>query len=422
LDFSATADVLAANFRRAAGGTFTDAFTITRGAAPPNQPPTADFTPSCTQLACTVNAGASTDIDGTVTTYAWQFGDGGTGSGVTSSHTYAAAGTYTVTLVVTDDDGATDTTTRSVTVAPTPNQPPTASFTKSCTDLACSFNASASTDGDGTVASYAWSWGDATADGTGVTPNHTYAAAGTYTVRLTVTDDDGATDATTTSVTVSAPPPVTVLAADAFERAVPSGWGSADTGGTWTFSGSSSVLSVGSGVGQMRLAAGYGAWVALPAVSSSATDLRAAVSLDKGATGSGFYVSLAGRRVAGTGDFRSKVRIASNGGVWISLVRTNAANAETVIAAESLVPGITIAPGQQLLVRVQAVGTAPTTVRTRAWASGTSEPTTWQKTATDATAGYQVAGGVELYFYLSGAATNAPITVSVDDLKAVPAP
>jgi hypothetical protein len=106
--------------------------------------------------------------------------------------------------------------------------------------------------------------------------------------------------------------------------------------------------------------------------------------------------------------------------VW--LVRTNAANAETVIAAESLVPGITVVPGQQLLVRVQATGTSPTTVRTSVWAAGTTEPTTWQKTTTDATGGYQVAGGVGLYFYLSGTATNAPITVAVDDLKAVPAP
>ena len=422
LDFSVTADVLTANFRRAAGLTFTDAFTITRGAAPPNQPPVADFTPTCSQLACSVNASASSDPDGTISSYAWQFGDGGTGTGVTSSRTYAAAGTYTITLTVTDDDGDTASTTRSVTVAPTPNQPPTASFTNSCTDLACTFNGTGSSDPDGSIASYAWNWGDGTADGTGSTPSHTYAAAGTYTVRLTVTDNNGATGTTTTPVTVTAPPPVTVLAADAFGRTLASGWGTADTGGAWTNSGSATALSVGSGVGRVTLNAGSGPWIALAGVSSSSTDLSATIALDKVASGSGAYASLNGRRVPGVGDYRAKVHYTSNGGVWLSLQRATAANAETVLAAETQVPGITMAAGEKLLVRVQVTGTSPTTVRARVWKSGTTEPTTWQKTATDSTAGYQAAGSVGLYLYLSGSATNAPITMSIDDFKAVPFP
>src|SRR3712207_7552897 len=55
---------------------------------------------------------ASADPDGRVTGHAWDFGDGRTGTGVTASHTYAAAGTYTVRLTVTDDRGATATTDR----------------------------------------------------------------------------------------------------------------------------------------------------------------------------------------------------------------------------------------------------------------------------------------------------------------------
>jgi PKD repeat protein len=422
LDFSVTADLLTADFRRASGGTFTDSFTITRGAPPPNQPPVAAFTPTCSQLACSVNAAASDDPDGTIASYAWQFGDGSTGTGVTSSRTYAAAGTYTITLTVTDDDGATDTTTRSVTVAPTPNQSPTASFTSSCTDLVCSFNGTGSNDPDGSIASYAWNWGDATAAGSGATPSHTYAAAGTYPVTLTVTDNNGATGTTTTSVTVTAPPPVTVLAADAFGRTLASGWGSADTGGAWTFSGSATNLSVGSGVGQVRLNAGSGPWLALAAVSSSSTDLSTTIGLDKAVTGSGVYVALNGRRVAGVGDYRAKVHYTSNGAVGLSLQRTNATNAETVLVAETVVPGITMALGDRLQVRMQVTGTSPTTVRARIWKAGTTEPTTWQKTATDSTAGYQVPGAVGLYNYLSGTATNAPLTVSFDDLRAVPGP
>jgi PKD repeat protein len=72
-----------------------------------NQPPVAAFTPTMSQLAGTFNGSASTDPDGTVETYDWDFGDGTPhGSGQTATHTYANPGTYTVTLTVTDDDGA----------------------------------------------------------------------------------------------------------------------------------------------------------------------------------------------------------------------------------------------------------------------------------------------------------------------------
>ncbi|NTW39163.1 MAG: PKD domain-containing protein [Cellulomonadaceae bacterium] len=113
LDVRATASTLTARFVRASGGTFADAFTI---GPPPagNTPPTASFTTACTLLDCTVDASASSDPDGTVTGYAWNFGDGSTASGVTAAHHYAASGTYTVTLSVTDDGGATGSTTRSV--------------------------------------------------------------------------------------------------------------------------------------------------------------------------------------------------------------------------------------------------------------------------------------------------------------------
>jgi hypothetical protein len=85
------------------------------------------------------------------------------------------------------------------------NAAPTASFTSSCTRLACSFNGSASADADGSIASYSWDFGDGTAAASGATPTHTFAQAGTYTVTLTVTDDRGGTSTSSRAVTVSNP-------------------------------------------------------------------------------------------------------------------------------------------------------------------------------------------------------------------------
>jgi lysophospholipase L1-like esterase len=102
---------------------------------------------------------------------------------------------------------------------PPPNTAPTASFTSSCEALTCSFDGGGSVDPDGEVVGYAWSFGDGTGD-TGATTSRTYASAGDYTVRLTVTDDDGATGTITQVVTVTAPedpppgPDATVHVAD----------------------------------------------------------------------------------------------------------------------------------------------------------------------------------------------------------------
>ncbi|MGD8867481.1 MAG: PKD domain-containing protein, partial [Gemmatimonadales bacterium] len=75
---------------------------------PANQPPTASFSWLATDLSVLFTDGSS-DPDGTVTSWDWSFGDGGSSTEQNPTHTYAAAGDYTVTLTVTDDQGAADT-------------------------------------------------------------------------------------------------------------------------------------------------------------------------------------------------------------------------------------------------------------------------------------------------------------------------
>lgn len=153
------------------------------------------------------DASASTaDAGGVLVGYAWDFGDGGTATGRTASHTFKTAGSFTVTLTVTDDRGHVASTSRVVTVAAGAN--PTASFSISPTSgipgQQITFNAQSSRAAQGrTLVGFTWDFGDGSR-GSGVTATHAYASSGTYSVTLQVTDDAEKTAAVAQLVTIVA--------------------------------------------------------------------------------------------------------------------------------------------------------------------------------------------------------------------------
>ncbi|MES9942146.1 MAG: PKD domain-containing protein [Candidatus Thiodiazotropha sp. 6PLUC2] len=171
-----------------------------------NQAPVADIGGpySGTQnVELSFDASNSSDTDGIITSYAWDFGDGSSGNGVQAAHTYTSTGSFNVTLIVTDDQGNSTTASTAVSIG-AGNQPPVANAMGPYTsqaDETITFDGSGSTDADGMITSYDWNFGDGSF-GTGISPTHAYADSGTYNVTLTVTDDNNAVDSDVTSVSV----------------------------------------------------------------------------------------------------------------------------------------------------------------------------------------------------------------------------
>jgi len=143
---------------------------------------------------------------GEIDSYLWTFGDGASETGPVVEHTYSEDGTYEVRLIVVDESGLSTSTGMTIHAL---NPPPTAGFTyspKSHIDgdyfVSCNetvtFDAAEACSDDGSIVAYDWYFGYRNADGTAATGSgpvvtHEFLHAGTYTIILTVTDDDGGT-------------------------------------------------------------------------------------------------------------------------------------------------------------------------------------------------------------------------------------
>jgi DNA/RNA endonuclease G (NUC1) len=158
----------------------------------------------------TLSAAGSSDPDGDALTYEWSFGDGSEGAGATATHTYADNGTYQVRVIVTDPYGAADSATTTVTVM---NVAPTVAAFAHGALLQGEVYATTGSFGD--PGADEWTATVDYGDGSGAQPlalsgngfalSHRYTAAGTFTVTVRVTDDDGAEGVRTATVTVRSP-------------------------------------------------------------------------------------------------------------------------------------------------------------------------------------------------------------------------
>ena len=155
-----------------------------------------------------ISSAGSSDPDGTIAQYFWDFGDGTNSTDANPSHPYAEPGTYTVSLKVTDNSGDSHSVTTSATISP---KPPIAAangpYIGGATDP-IEFSSEGSHDPDGSITQYEWDFGDATEHSFEADPTHVYTLQGNYTVTLTVTDDDNVTNTDTTWCDIAPRPPI----------------------------------------------------------------------------------------------------------------------------------------------------------------------------------------------------------------------
>ncbi len=384
----------------------------------PLPPQAVIVTPSCSGLACTFDASHSTDPDGTISAWTWDFGDGSGATGAATSHPFVGTGTYTVSVTVTDSQGLLSTASSAVSVV-RPNVKPTAVATASCSAYDCTFDGNSSSDPDGYLATYHWDFGDG-AGFDGPTASHNYAVAGTWTATFTVTDDVGASDVATVAVNPAPAPLPRVLAADAFGRLSSNGWGTADQGGSWVpVTGTGNLDAIG-GAATLRLPGpGLGASTFLSGSDTVDADASVLLNIDKLANGGGLYAALLSRWTASNDAYRIRLRVAPAGRVYLQAQAQSSTGAVVNITPEQAA-GLNVTPGLGLRVRIQTQGTNPTTLRARVWADGTTEPTTWNLQTSDATAALQQSGTVGLLGFLGSGTSNAPLVLSVAEFTVVP--
>lgn len=332
--------------------------------------------------------------------------------------------------------------------APT-NRVPTAEMSVTAAGLEITADGSASNDLDGSIVEYKWSWGDGSPEETSTQPTakHTFAAAGTYTVSLAVTDNGGKTGTTEQQVTVSKPiapapdnpggaikpeDPVpgggeadkpadpgqggagdqAAVFLDTFSVDMASSWGTANKGGDWSSRWGRQGLSVANGYGQISMqAAGSGSRVMSPALDKADTDLTTTFRLDALPDRGRLYINQ-DVRLTDKGAYRLKVIILPDGSGKVELLKVTGGSERWL--AEAPVKDLKV--GQDIHLHLKATGQSEVMLAASLWV-GDTEPASWDMTYKDTKSPLSDAGAIALDTYLAGAG-NA-IVFQVDEIRAV---
>jgi CSLREA domain-containing protein len=239
-------------------------------------------------------------------------------------------------------------------------------------------------------------------------------------VSATATDPLGNTSEMSRNVVRAdvAPPPPPTSAADSFSRVLDGGWGAAESGGPWALFGPAADFSVDGSAGRISLptATGPAHGAVLDALSMAGTDAVTRLVVDRRAVVGNLYAWLSVRHQPTGGEYRARLRYAPGGAVYVGIAVVSG-SAETFPSGE-VNTRLTYTAGTELLVRVRATGSSPTTVQVRVWRAGTPEPATWMQTTSGSTAGLQASGSVAVGARRSATETGGVAVFSVDDLVA----
>jgi hypothetical protein len=226
-------------------------------------------------------------------------------------------------------------------------------------------------------------------------------------------------------VTDMAPTPVgqsatAVVAADSFSRTLTGSWGSADSGGPYSLLDNPADYSVDSSQGLMTLpTAATSHRALLTSVAVQDLDLRVRVATDHLPVvgGAGQFTYVMARHQAAGQEYRGYLRFDPDGSVHLLATFTFDGSGELPLAPEMTVAGLQQTGSQYFWLRVQVVGTNPTTVQLKTWPDGAPEPADFPYVATDSQPAVQQAGSIGLMAYVSLPAANAPVTFRFDDLQ-----
>jgi hypothetical protein len=275
--------------------------------------------------------------------------------------------------------------------------------------------------------------GTTTTDSNG---NYSFAdvASGSYTITLTAPDGYSITTTNPANISVSTdttqnfgiqliPPPSPVTyATDTFTRALTGGFGSADIGGSYILSGTATDFNVTGSEGTMNIpgtSTGFFRKAYLTDITQADVDLRMKFKIDKLPQTSGstsyVYSYLIGRHQNTNAEYRARLRMGSNNKYTVIASYTTGSESDNTLSSESAQQ--TYTPGTFIWLRMQLIGSSPTTIKVKAWNDGSNEPGAWNYTTTDNQAGLQSAGTLGFATRTDSLVTNTPVLNTIDDLS-----